>query len=245
MTGPAGGWAVASLRNLFSMIIVISGRIWPKSCRCGNAARRPSGSVAERRPVCGPDAAAGSREDRLLPRASPGVLAVPGDEHADPGLLDPVQPAQLFLMRGRQAHPGIHQAQARRRLTARCCPSWPCRPSKAPTQRLAVEALLGQFQGIVGERAAGNPAGTGSRCAASRRSNHGPGPAAASRCRAPARRSEAGRPAVRRALAGPKALGSDSKSARVMPGHVAHRQMATLSSPIAMIRSASLCTARW
>src|SRR6266566_1513563 len=29
--GPASGWAVASLRNLFSMIIVISGRSWPKS----------------------------------------------------------------------------------------------------------------------------------------------------------------------------------------------------------------------
>src|SRR5690348_5264648 len=26
--GPAGGWAVASLRNLFSMIIVISGKSW-------------------------------------------------------------------------------------------------------------------------------------------------------------------------------------------------------------------------
>src|SRR6202035_3406766 len=35
MTGPAGGRAVASLRNLFSMIIVISGRRWPKSWRVG------------------------------------------------------------------------------------------------------------------------------------------------------------------------------------------------------------------
>src|ERR1700729_1030524 len=31
ITGPAGGWASASLQNRFIMIRVISGRIWPKS----------------------------------------------------------------------------------------------------------------------------------------------------------------------------------------------------------------------
>src|SRR6185437_11211606 len=35
MRGPAGGWAVASLRNLFSMVMAISGMSWPKSWRVG------------------------------------------------------------------------------------------------------------------------------------------------------------------------------------------------------------------
>src|SRR6266567_7472582 len=54
-TGPAGGWAVASLRNLFSMIIVISGRSWPKSWRVGipfAAIWQRRGTPASLRPRC-------------------------------------------------------------------------------------------------------------------------------------------------------------------------------------------------
>src|SRR5215472_1381754 len=53
--GPAGGWAVASLRNLFSMIIVISDRSWPKSWRVGipfAAIWQRLGTPASFRPRC-------------------------------------------------------------------------------------------------------------------------------------------------------------------------------------------------
>src|ERR1700733_4044161 len=84
----------------------------------------------------------------LLLRGHSLVSAVPGDKHADPGLLDLIQAAEQIEVRVRLGHPRVNETQARRRqLPVAAYPRTTAR--ERGYRRLAVEALRGEVRGVV------------------------------------------------------------------------------------------------